>query len=235
MLKDKQSLYGTNIMELTRDGRSSMLIQLSLRPRDSMKNSDSTSTDHSILSPNSHSTELLRCTVTLMYGSRDGEIMLHNNSGGSMRRQRLLEITMDHGRAMLWKSKVTVDLTTSEPLVSTLDGGKCGESMVNTSETRKVKLSQLTDHSTMKTETLLLRTRMERQAKSGMSSMLMNMRRSQLRVNSTRSSDFTLRETSTLSQHCQEAECSTCLITETWSSRLETEESNKSGTSTNNL
>jgi hypothetical protein len=100
MLKVKQSLYGTNTTEPTRDGSSSMLIQLSLRPRDSMKNSDSTSTDHSILSPNSHSIELLRCTVTLMCGSRDGETMLHNNNGGSMRSPRLLETTMDHGRAM---------------------------------------------------------------------------------------------------------------------------------------
>jgi hypothetical protein len=100
MLKVKQSLYGTDITELTRDGRSFMLIQSSLRLRESMKNLDSTSTDHSILFPNSHSTELLRCTVTLMCGSRDGETMSSNNNGGSMRRPRLLETTMDHGRTM---------------------------------------------------------------------------------------------------------------------------------------
>jgi hypothetical protein len=100
MLKDKQSLYGIDTMVPTRDGRSSMLIQLSLRLRDSMKNSDSISTDHSILSLNFHSTELQRCTVTPMYGSRDGETMLLNNNGGSMRRPRLSETTMDHGRAM---------------------------------------------------------------------------------------------------------------------------------------
>jgi hypothetical protein len=100
MLKVKQSLYGTNTTEPTRDGSSYTLIQLSLRLRDLMKNLDSTSIDHSISSLNSHSTELLRCTVTLMCGSRDGETMLLNNNGGSMRRPRLSETTMDHGRAM---------------------------------------------------------------------------------------------------------------------------------------
>jgi hypothetical protein len=49
---------------LTRDGELSMLTKLKRpRPRDSMKNLASTSTDHSILYQSFHSTELLRCTV----------------------------------------------------------------------------------------------------------------------------------------------------------------------------
>jgi hypothetical protein len=101
MLKVKKSKYGIDTMVLTKNGRFSILTRrLRLKLRVSTRNSDSTSTDHSILSLNFHSTELLRCTVTLMCGSRDGEIMLHSNSGGSMKSQRLSETTMDHGRIM---------------------------------------------------------------------------------------------------------------------------------------
>jgi hypothetical protein len=92
---------GATMEEPIKNGEYSILTRLvSLRLRDSMKNLDSTSTDHSILSLNSHSTELLRCTVTLTCGSRDGETMLLNNNGGLMKRPRLSETTMDHGRAM---------------------------------------------------------------------------------------------------------------------------------------
>jgi hypothetical protein len=63
ILKDKKLLPGRDTMEPIKDGKLFMLILLRLKPRDSMKNSDSTSTDHSTLSLNFHSTELLRCTV----------------------------------------------------------------------------------------------------------------------------------------------------------------------------
>jgi hypothetical protein len=97
----KRLLSGIDITVLTKDGRSSILTRNQRwRSRVLTKSSDSTSTDHSTSSLNFHSTELLRCTVTLMCGSRDGEIMLHSNSGGSMKSQRLSETTMDHGRIM---------------------------------------------------------------------------------------------------------------------------------------
>jgi hypothetical protein len=65
--------------------------------------------------------------------------------------------------------------------------------------------------------------------------MLINMRRSQLRVNSTRDSDFTLRETSTSFQLSQMVDTLIFQTIETWQSRLRMEEEPKSGTSINNL
>jgi hypothetical protein len=52
MLKDKQLSSGTNIMVLTRDGKSSMLTRpIRFQERDLMRNSDSTEIDHSISDP----------------------------------------------------------------------------------------------------------------------------------------------------------------------------------------
>jgi hypothetical protein len=65
ILKDKRFKFITGITVPTKDGRLFMLTLLRLRLRDSMKNSDSISTDHSTLSLNFHSTELQRCTATL--------------------------------------------------------------------------------------------------------------------------------------------------------------------------
>jgi hypothetical protein len=75
---------------------------------------------------------------------------------------------------------------------------------------------------------------MVRLTKDGELSMLMSMKENQLRDNSTRSSDFTLKETSMLSQHFQTTDTLISSTTETWSSRQETEERHKSGTSINN-
>jgi hypothetical protein len=61
----------------------------------------------------------------------------------------------------------------------------------------------------LKIETSLYTRRTERSTRDGKLSMLMSMRRSQLRDNSTRSSDFTLRETSTLFQDSQTTDTST--------------------------
>ena len=52
MLKDKQLSSGTNIMVLTRDGKSSMLTRpIRFQERDLMMTSDSTEIDHSISDP----------------------------------------------------------------------------------------------------------------------------------------------------------------------------------------
>jgi len=62
--KDKLFVSTTDTMEQIKDGRFVMLILSKLKPRDLMKNLDSTLTDHSTLSLSFHSTELLRCTET---------------------------------------------------------------------------------------------------------------------------------------------------------------------------
>jgi hypothetical protein len=52
MKKEDRSLPGRDIMERIRDGRSSILTKLKqFNPRDFMRTSDSTSTDHSTSDP----------------------------------------------------------------------------------------------------------------------------------------------------------------------------------------
>jgi len=97
-----------------------------------MKNSASTSIDHSTLFHNFHSTESLKCSVVLTLSSRDGERMLLNNNSGSMRSQRLSETTT--GRTIALISHQMVDLATLElSQVSTQDGGNYSKRMVNSS------------------------------------------------------------------------------------------------------
>jgi hypothetical protein len=125
--KDKLLSIIADTMVLIRDGRFSILIRkLRQRPRDSTKSSASTSTDHSTLSQNSHSTELLRCLVEPTWSLRDGERTRDNNSSSLMRLQRPLETTT--GRTIALTSKAMVRAIISEPLrVSTLDGGRCSD------------------------------------------------------------------------------------------------------------
>jgi hypothetical protein len=66
-------------------------------------------------------------------------------------------------------------------------------------------------------------------------SMLTNTQRSQRRVSSTRTSVFMLRDHSTLSQKWDKTDTLISSTTETWSSRLKTEETPKSGGSTKSL
>jgi len=74
MLKDRISKSTEDTTVPTKDGRFFILIRRQrLKPRDSMKNSDSTSIDHSILDQDFQCRELLSATVLTMSGSEDGE------------------------------------------------------------------------------------------------------------------------------------------------------------------
>jgi hypothetical protein len=119
-----------------------------------------------------------------------------------MKSQRPLETTT--GRTTVLISNLTVVLPTLEqPLVSTQDGGSYSDSkmdMLPMKEERSLKSKVI---SMLRTETSLLETKTVRLDKDGESSMLMNMRRSQPRVNLTRSSAFTLKEISILFHHYQ--------------------------------
>jgi hypothetical protein len=80
------------------------------------------------------------------------------------------------------------------------DGGRCSDTKMATSQTRRVRSLPLTEDLTTRTETSSWNKEMARSTKDGESSTLMSTRKSQLKDNSTRNSVFMLRETSTLFQ-----------------------------------
>jgi hypothetical protein len=96
-----------------------------------------------------------------------------------------------------------VDLVISDLQLPTQDGGNFSDMKETLSEMKEVKLLLFKVELITRTETSSLKTKMERLTNNGRSSMLTSMRRSQLRDNSTRSSDFMLREISTSSPNCQ--------------------------------
>jgi len=104
MLKDKQLVSMATTTELTRDGELSILIKLvQSNPRDSTRTSVSISIDHSILSQNFHSTELLNATELTMSGSEDGETTLWASNGSLMVSPRLSNL--NNGRTIHLTSK----------------------------------------------------------------------------------------------------------------------------------
>ena len=158
--------------------------------------SDSISIDHSTSSQSFHSTELLRCLVELIWFSRDGETMLETNNSGLMKFPRLSETTTGRTTALI--SKTMAAVTTSELLLaSTQDGGNYSDTKTVWLLTREERLWQSMVDLITKTETSSWSNKTERLTRDGESFMLKTTRRSQLRVNLTRSSAFTWKETST--------------------------------------
>jgi hypothetical protein len=118
-----------------------------------MKNSVSTSTDHSILCLSFHSTELPRCLVTHKLSSRDGETTKDNNNSGLMKFQRPSETTTGKTTALIFKAMVTA--TTLElSLASIQDGGRCSDTKMDSSPTKEERLSKLLEELMMRIETL---------------------------------------------------------------------------------
>jgi len=90
MKKPEELLYGTTMEELNRNGKSSILMnQNQLQLKDTVKNSDSISTDHSTSDLDFHSEESWRCTETDMSISEDGSRAEQDNNGNSMEKPRL--------------------------------------------------------------------------------------------------------------------------------------------------
>jgi hypothetical protein len=117
-----------------------------------MRNSVSTSTDHSTLSHNSHSTELLNATVPTTSGWRDGETTSELNNGTSMKSQRLSRTTT--GNHTHLTSNPMEDQATSDAPLLIQDGGNFSrlmEHMWKILETQKCLQSQ--EELTMKTGT----------------------------------------------------------------------------------
>jgi hypothetical protein len=202
MLKVRKSLSIEDTMVPIKDGKFFILTQRKrLRQRDSMKNLDSISIDHSTWSQNFHSIELLNVLEPTMLSSRDGERMLLNNNSTLMRFQRPLDPR--HGRTMACKSNPTVDHQTSDShLLSNLDGGNCSDLL-------KVPLSQMKKERSwksqvdliMRTKTLLSPTRVVRSIRDGRSFMLTSIPMNQRKVNSMRNSVYMLIEISILYLH----------------------------------
>jgi uncharacterized protein YjcR len=127
------------------------------------------------------------------------------------------------------------DQPISDAQLPTQDGGKSSEDKEHLWLMREERLLKFKVELMLKTETLLSETKTTKSTNNGMSSMLINGRENQLRDNSIRDSDSMLREISTLSQNFQRTDILISSTTETWSSRFQTVEEPKSGTSTNNL
>ena len=127
ILKDNQLLYTKDTMEPIRDRRSSTLIKLIRKPqKESTKNLDGTSIDHSSLSQECHSTELLKHMETTMSTSEDMSRTKTNKCGSSMALIRQSETIT--GRTMPWLSNpMEEDNTSRSQAESTQDGGNYGK------------------------------------------------------------------------------------------------------------
>jgi hypothetical protein len=110
ILRDRKLVLTRETMVRTKDGRLFILTLSRQKPRDSMRSSASTLTDHSTLSLSFHSTELLRALEPITLLSRDGETMLELSNGTSMRFLRPSEVTS--GKTMPWTSRIMVTATT---------------------------------------------------------------------------------------------------------------------------
>jgi hypothetical protein len=107
------SLFGRDMEELTRDGRSSMKMRKKEKlAKDLMKTSVSTSIDHSISDLDFQCKELLSVSEPTMLSLNHGfKIESHSNSSSIML-ARLSDL--NNGRTMLWKSKAMEETTISE-------------------------------------------------------------------------------------------------------------------------
>jgi hypothetical protein len=106
--KDKLFRFIIDTMVPTKDGRFSILTRRQrLKPRDSMKNLDSISIDHSTLDQDSQCRELLSAMEPITSGSEDGERMPWVNNGSSMRFPR--QSSLNNGNITHLTSKETED------------------------------------------------------------------------------------------------------------------------------
>jgi len=108
---------------------------MQLRPKDLMKNLDSTLIDLSIFDQDYQCKELLSATVLTMSGSRGGERMLLLSNGTLMKFQRQLRTTTGNLTHLIFK--VMEDHQTSDVLLPIQDGGNCLDIKVPKLSTRK--------------------------------------------------------------------------------------------------
>jgi hypothetical protein len=145
MLKDRMSKSTIDTTEPIRDGRYSILTRRQrLKPRGSMKNSASISTDHSTLDQDFQCRELLSATEPIMSGSEDGERMLWVNNGTLMKSPRLSRVNSGSLTHLIFKETEPQPILDAQIL--TQDGGNCSNLMelsLETSRSIKCWMSQV--------------------------------------------------------------------------------------------
>jgi hypothetical protein len=196
--KDNKLEFGAITEADINNGKLFILIrQRAHKLRVSPKTLDSISTDHSTSFQIFHLEEWLNALVPTTLHLRNGETIVVSN-GTSMVSLRPLRAMP--GNLTLLISNLTVDQQMSDALLPTQDGGKCGDLKEDILSTRKERYLRFkTKVSTLiwRIETSRLPTEEKMLDNNSRSSMLMNTK-SQRRVNLTKTSDFTSRETSML-------------------------------------
>jgi hypothetical protein len=174
--KVKQLVFMVTMEEEDKNGMLSILTKLrDHKPRVSTRTSVSMSTDHSTLSQNSHSTELLSATVPTTFGREDGELTPRLNNGTSMVSQRPSRTTTGSHTHLI--SNPTVDQPTSDVPLPTQDGGKSGETKVVSLSMRKERYLRFKTKKTTliwNQETFKLETEEKTSDNNGKSYMSMN-------------------------------------------------------------
>jgi hypothetical protein len=127
--------------------------------------------------------------------------MQEPNNGSLMIGQRLSRVNNGVIGLLTFKETVVQPIYNAIPL--TQDGGRSLDTRTTSLSTPRPRLLLSQVDSITRTETLSLNQELERSIKSGESFTLTSTRRSQPRVNSTRSLDFTLKETSMLFHNYQ--------------------------------
>jgi hypothetical protein len=103
--------------------------------------------------------------VQTTFGSRDGETTSLDNNGISMVSPRLSRTT--NGNLTHLISNPTVDHLTLDVQLPTQDGGNCSDTKTTLLLMKEERLLPLQEELTMRTKTLLLKTRTERHTKDG--------------------------------------------------------------------
>ena len=160
--------------------------------KDLTRNLVSISTDHSTLDQECQCRELLNAMVPIMFGSEDGERMLLDNNGSSMKSQRLSRIT-NGSLTHLTSKEMEHQLTLDAPL-PTQDGGNSLDTKIHLSPMKKERSLRSKEILMLNKEISLWVTKQLPSINNGTLSMLMNGRENQERENSMKNSVSTLKD-----------------------------------------
>lgn len=148
-MKPHQSEWTIDRTLLTRDGRLSTRTRPQFSPRDLMKTSALRSIDHSTSSQDCQLTEFLNIEVATTCTSSNGSWTEANNNGYLMNQEQSSQLQT---RDIAWASRATEEATTLELKVLTQDGGRCSDTKMATSSTRKVRSLMFTAHLMLRTD-----------------------------------------------------------------------------------
>jgi len=130
--------------------------------------------------------------VPIMFGSEDGERMLWDNNGSSMKSQRLSRIT--NGRITHLTSKEMEHQLTLDAPLPTQDGGNSLDTKINLSPMKKERSLRFKEILMLNKEISLWVTKQLLSINNGTLSMLMNGRENQERENLMKNTVSTLKD-----------------------------------------